>query len=155
MIIPSKSYNEFVGSSYKTIHVDDILKLENNKNNMRKDLREIKIYVNDKSREIQNKLYELNKNITWSNNERSVMREDYPFLYVDYFGILSFCNHMCAFTNHRYKEISDEVILSMEERKDYSKYEFKPLEPVLVRENKEVCWKLNFYVTERKTHSSL
>ncbi len=52
MIIPSKSYNEFVGSSYKTIHVDDILKLENNKNNMRKDLREIKIYVNDKSREI-------------------------------------------------------------------------------------------------------
>ncbi len=83
------------------------------------------------------------------------MRGDYPFLYVDYFGILSFCNHMCAFTNHRYKEISDEVILSMEERKDYSKYEFKPLEPVLVRENKEVCWKLNFhshYVDENKCY---
>lgn len=69
-----------------------------------------KVYVNGKSKEIQEKLFEIG--VTWFNKEKEVMFEDAPFLYMED-GRISFGSNMNDFKKSNDKEISAEDILNI------------------------------------------
>lgn len=91
-----------------------------------------KVYVNGKSKEIQEKLFEIG--FRWDIYNNSVDYTNMPFLYMDQSLYLSFGSNMLMYKENTYKEISAEDILSI---KIDEEYQFKAYEKVLVRDNDE------------------
>ena len=72
-----------------------------------------KVYVNGKSKEIQEKLFSFGYRWTYG-NYTEVRSEDDPFLLIYDDGYISNANDMCYFTEHENREISADEILSLE-----------------------------------------
>ena len=88
-----------------------------------------KVYVNGKSKEIQEKLFSLG--YKWSYECTEVKCTEYPFLFIYTYNMLfTKSDDMWYFSNHVNREISAEEILSLE-----------ITEPIyLPFKNKEECW---------------
>lgn len=100
----------------------------------------IKIYVDGKSEEIQEKLFELG--CQWPVNGKCVFYEDSPFLYVDEDGLLKAGNKMNNFVNKEYREVKADEILAMKKMQEYKSTEgFKPFDKVLMMEDDEFEWR--------------
>ena len=83
------------------------------KEEIRKFLDNTKVYVNGKSKEIQEKLVSFGYG--WNNsNPTKVSFENKPFLFTYNDGEITFGSDMLFFKEHRHKEISAEEILSLE-----------------------------------------
>lgn len=76
-----------------------------------------KMYVNGKSKEIQEKLFSLG--YTWADGDRKVQYTDKPFLFIDKEGEISYTDDMVWFTNDSSREITAEQVLSLEPVKSY------------------------------------
>lgn len=88
-----------------------------------------KVYVNGKSKEIQEKLFELG--YSWyGNNPCDVIHTNYPFLYIDNNKLLLYDTDMDYFMEHRNREITAEQILSLK----LPKPAYRPFK------NQEECW---------------
>ncbi len=105
-----------------------------------KDLRKIKIYVDGRSEEIQEKLFALDRGISWHSGEKRALNTNYPFLFIDKDGCLGYSNNMRYFTETNYSELTADEVLAMKPKKDYSDYKFEPFEKVLIRDNEEQNW---------------
>lgn len=72
-----------------------------------------KVYVNGKSKEIQEKLFSFGYG--WRNGKYiKVDFTDKPFLFIDKQGDITYGSDMLFFKEHKYKEISADEILSLE-----------------------------------------
>lgn len=71
-----------------------------------------KVYVNGKSKEIQEKLFSLGYKLC--NNTEGVRCTDKPFLYIDKDKKISFGQSMTYFTTIGFREITAEEIISLE-----------------------------------------
>ena len=88
-----------------------------------------KVYVNGKSKEIQEKLFSLG--YYWSLGKcTEVINEDKPFLYVSKDYNITYGRDMRAFIQHEHREISAEEILSLE----LTEPSYRPFK------NSEECW---------------
>ena len=83
------------------------------KEEIKKIIDNTKVYVNGKSKEIQEKLFSFG--YRWPDgNYTEVCNEDDPFLLIYDDGYISNANDMCYFTEHENREISADEILSIE-----------------------------------------
>lgn len=88
-----------------------------------------KVYVNGKSKDIQEKLFSLGYH--WSLGKcTEVIYEDKPFLYVSKDYNITYGRDMCFFIQHEHREISAEEILSLE----LTEPSYRPFK------NSEECW---------------
>lgn len=87
-----------------------------------------KVYVNGKSKEIQEKLFSFG--YIWGNGSREICYTKCPFLFIHADKIISTSSDMKYFNNHENNEISAEEILYLE----LSESSYRPFK------NKEVCW---------------
>lgn len=71
-----------------------------------------KVYVNGKSKEIQEKLFSLG--FYWLSHNFTVLNTEKPFLYLNKDKEISWGNDMKMFTTHENREITAEEILSLE-----------------------------------------
>lgn len=71
-----------------------------------------KVYVAGKSEEIQKKLFPFG--YYWSNERKMVCCTEKPFLYLAKSKEITYGSDMKFFTEHRYREVSAEEILSLE-----------------------------------------
>lgn len=104
-------------------------------------LKNTKVYVAGKSKEIQEKLFELG--FTWLLG-RKVQFIDSPFLYLsDSLGV-SAGESMTEFVSNKGREVTAEYILrlTLEERPEY---EFEPFDRVLVRDSDDEAWTCNIF----------
>ena len=85
-----------------------------------------KVYVAGKSKDIQEKLFYLG----WNEGDTDVILTECPFLYIDNNHHISYGSDMCVFSEHKYREISAEEILSIE----LTKPEYRPFN------GKKECW---------------
>lgn len=96
---------------------------------IRKILDDTKVYVNGKSREIQEKLFSFGYD--WSPiNHRVVKHTTQPFLFTDKNGNIACGNDMDFFKKHENREISADEILSLE----ITEPSYRPFK------NKDECW---------------
>lgn len=80
---------------------------------IRKILDNTKVYVNGKSKEIQEKLFSFG--YRWCvRNHTEVSDVDEPFLFIYKEGYITHTNNMRTFTEHEHREISADEILSLE-----------------------------------------
>lgn len=99
------------------------------KEEIRKFLDSTKIYVNGKSKEIQEKLFSFG--YIWNGiHPTEVHNIDKPFLFVHKNRHITCVDDMCYFKEHAYREISTEEILSSE----VTEPSYRPFE------NREECW---------------
>ena len=83
------------------------------KEEIKKIIDNTKVYVNGKSKEIQEKLFSFG--YRWPDgNYTEVCNEDDPFLLIYDDGYISNANDMCYFTEHENREITAEQILALE-----------------------------------------
>lgn len=87
-----------------------------------------KVYVNGKSKEIQEKLFSLG--YEWHGGDAVVDYTNEPFLYIDEDMSLTNDNDMTYFSNNENREITAEEILSLE----ITEPTYRPFK------NKEECW---------------
>lgn len=88
-----------------------------------------KVYVNGKSKEIQEKLFSLG--YYWSVGKGTeVANEDKPFLFIYKNHDITYGRDMCNFIQHENSEISAEEILSLE----LTEPSYRPFK------DKEECW---------------
>lgn len=88
-----------------------------------------KVYVNGKSKEIQEKLFLLGYN--WpGENSTKVIHEGAPFLYIDNNHRISYGSDMVNFSNYKNREITAEEILAIE----LTNPTYRPFK------SKEECW---------------
>lgn len=87
-----------------------------------------KVYVNGKSKEIQEKLFSLG--YKWSYGGTCVSYTESPFLFINKDMSLSWNNDMEYFSNHENREISAEQILSLK----LTEPKYRPFK------NAEECW---------------
>lgn len=87
-----------------------------------------KVYVNGKSKEIQEKLFSLGYH--WPGDSTKVMHEGLPFLFIHKDRTISFECDMCNFARHPHHEISAEEILSIE----LTEPKYRPFKDI------EECW---------------
>ena len=83
------------------------------KEEIRKFLDNTKVYVNGKSKEIQEKLFSFGY-VWYDDNHTEVCNEGKPFLFICKDGDITYSNDMCYFVNHKYREITADEILSLE-----------------------------------------
>lgn len=103
-----------------------------------------KVYVNGKSREIQEKLFSLG--YKWCDGYTKVDYTDCPFLYIYEESKFISGNNMVNFSDNENREITAEEILSLELTK--TKFDPKTLQPfdrVLVRDSDENWWRCAIY----------
>lgn len=81
------------------------------KEEIRKILDNTKVYVNGKSKEIQEKLFSFG--YTWINGECIVQETDAPFLFIYDDKSITFIESMDYFVRHKNREITAEEILSL------------------------------------------
>ena len=71
-----------------------------------------KVYVNGKSKEIQEKLFSFG--YVWVSSKTNVTNLDEPFLFINKEGEITYTESMTTFMNNINKEITAEEILSLE-----------------------------------------
>lgn len=98
------------------------------KEEIKKFLDNTKVYVNGKSKEIQEKLFSLG--YTWAGGENNVKHTDKPFLFIYEKDEISFTCDMEWFVNHENREITAEQILSLELTENYRPFK-----------DKNECWR--------------
>lgn len=91
-------------------------------------LADTKVYVNGKSKEIQEKLFSLG--YKWCDACTEVKNTERPFLYIKKNHYILYGWDVNVFTEHEYREISGEEILSLK----LTEPSYKPFK------NKEECW---------------
>lgn len=91
-------------------------------------LADTKVYVNGKSREIQEKLFSLG--YSWGKIEKHVRYTDKPFLYIWADKSIGYSDNMEYFIKHQNKEITAEQILALE----LTEPSYRPFKA------KEECW---------------
>lgn len=96
---------------------------------IRKTLDNTKVYVNGKSREIQEKLFSFGYRSADGNNTE-VCKEDEPFLLIYDDGYITYENYLSNFVEHENREISADEILSLE----ITEPSYRPFK------TKEECW---------------
>ena len=84
-------------------------------------LRESKVYVNGKSKEIQEKLFSLGYG--WSTNGKQVIYTDKPFLFIQENSKITCGSDMEYFKSHEYREITSEELLSIQITERYRPFE--------------------------------
>ena len=99
------------------------------KEEIRKFLDNTKVYVNGKSKEIQEKLFSFGY-VWYDDNHTEVCNEGKPFLFICKDGDITYSNDMCYFVNHKYREITAEETLALK----ITEPSYRPF-----RDNKE-CW---------------
>lgn len=88
-----------------------------------------KVYVNGKSKEIQEKLFSLG--YYWTIGEDTgVIYEEMPFLFIYKEHMITYGCDMCNFIQHEHREITAEEILSLE----LTEPSYRPFK------DKEECW---------------
>lgn len=99
------------------------------KEEIRKILDNTKVYVNGKSKEIQEKLFSFGYG--WNNsNPTKVSDVNEPFLFIYKKRYITNANDMCLFTTHQNREITAEEILALE----VTEPSYRPFN------TKEECW---------------
>ena len=99
------------------------------KEEIRETLDNTKVYVNGKSKEIQEKLFSFG--YRWDNtNSTEVHNTEKPFLFIFKRGGITHANNMTVFTEHQNREIIADEILSLE----ITEPSYRPF-----RDNNE-CW---------------
>lgn len=94
------------------------------KEEIKKFLDNTKVYVNGKSKEIQEKLFSLG--FAWYGRKgNKVQYTEKPFLFISGDYEISYADDMVYFTNHRYREITAEQILSLELTDGYRPFKDK------------------------------
>ena len=97
---------------------------------IRKILDNTKVYVNGKSKEIQEKLFSFGYD--WIPiNHRVVQHIEQPFLFIHKEGYITKANSMCTFTEHENREIIADEILSLE----ITEPSYRPFK------SQDECWK--------------
>lgn len=96
---------------------------------IRKFLDNTKVYVNGKSKEIQEKLFSFG--YKWSNGPTEVQCTEKPFLFIYDNGYISYTSDMSYFVMHQNREITADEILSLE----LTEPSCRPFK------DKEECWK--------------
>ena len=105
-------------------------------------IKNIKIYVDGRSAEIQEVLFALGAK--WNAGKESVLETDQPFLYINSAGAITYGSNMNTFVNNtEKKEVSASDVLSWKPVKP--KPVLKPFDRVLVRDLEENKWDLSFY----------
>ena len=99
------------------------------KEEIRNFLDDTKVYVNGKSKEIQEKLFSFGY-VWYDDNHTEVCNEGKPFLFICRDGDITYSNDMRYFVNHKYQEITADEIISLE----ITEPSYRPF-----RDNKE-CW---------------
>lgn len=94
-----------------------------------------KVYVDGKSEEIQNKLFEIG--FKWNFKFCKIAVTDSPFLFMNEDMAISHSSDMNLFKGSENREIKADDILSITIDKEY---EFKPFDRVLVRNSNVDCW---------------
>ena len=98
------------------------------KEEIKKFLDNTKVYVNGKSKEIQEKLFSFG--FSWYGRKgNKVQYTEKPFLFLSGDYEISYADDMVYFTNYRYREIAAEQILSLELTES-----FRPFK------DKNECW---------------
>lgn len=106
-------------------------------------LRCTKVYVNGKSKEIQEKLFSLG--IAWGvTHEQKVITTDIPFLFIGYEGIFK-SDSMEIFSESRNREITADYILDLQWDEEKPVCSFKPFDKVLVRDYNNEYWHANLF----------
>lgn len=103
-----------------------------------------KVYVKDKSEEIQKKSFELGYEWGGSCNQIPLYM-DAPFLYFDSNVVISFGKDMDNFLKDRCEEITIDYILSLQPEPEKKEYAFKPFDKVLARDKDNHLWMPNFF----------
>lgn len=98
------------------------------KEEINKFLANTKVYVNGKSKEIQEKLFSLG--YKWTTGKTKVDCTEAPFLYISKNHYISIGLDMCIFTEHEHREVSAEDILSLE----ITEPTYRPFKDI------EECW---------------
>ena len=97
---------------------------------IRKFLDNTKVYVNGKSKEIQEKLFSFG--YSWcACGSTKVDFVDKPFLFIDEQGGVTYGSDMLFFKEHKYKEITADEILSLE----ITEPSYRPFK------SQDECWK--------------
>lgn len=91
-------------------------------------LADTKVYVNGKSREIQEKLFSLG--FEWFTGKNQVANTDKPFLYIDGSKHIAYGTDMENFIKNRFLEITADDILSLE----LTEPTYRPFK------DKDECW---------------
>ena len=81
------------------------------KEEIRKFLDNTKVYVNGKSKEIQEKLFSFGYTWNWDNRVKFTKE---PFLFIFDTGVITHSNDMVLFKKFKYREITADEILSLE-----------------------------------------
>lgn len=100
-----------------------------------KRLADTKVYVAGKSKEIQEKVFQLG--YKWYLTGTKIKCTEIPFLYFDKNGIVMNGCDMNYFMAHPYREVTADYILSLEPEPECP---FKPFDKVLVRNDGEQEW---------------
>ena len=87
-----------------------------------------KVYVNGKSKEIQEKLFYLG--YLWNDGSSMVDNVDKPFLFIYDYKTIRHSDDMVCFTNYNYREITADDILALE----LTEPSYRPFKDV------EECW---------------
>ena len=119
------------------------------KEEARKKIKGTKVYVNGKSVEIQERLFELGFYWDSLNGRNNVQNVNYPFIYIHENGTLWPGDSMTKFSSHKYKEVQSVDLLSMVICEPKPVIEFKPFDKVLAR-NEGETWVIDFYAYTRK-----
>lgn len=104
-------------------------------------IKNIKIYVDGKSAEIQKVLFALGA--MWLGDRKRVENTDQPFLFTDSNGTITYGWTMNLFVSEPNKEVSASEVLSWKPKKP--KPVLNPYAPVLVRDVDGTKWNLSFY----------
>lgn len=98
------------------------------KEEINKLLADTKVYVAGKSEELQKKLFSFGHK--WATGEAEVDCTEAPFLYISRNHCITKGRDMCIFTEHGYREISAEEILSLK----ITESDYRPFKDI------EECW---------------
>lgn len=105
-------------------------------------LSDTKVYVDGKSKEIQEKLFEIG--FTWCDmtNYKAMLEIREPFLYMFSDKRIYAGSDMINFKNKNFREIKAEDILNLKIDKEY---DLKPFDKVLVRDCDDQPWRIELY----------
>ena len=110
------------------------------KEEAKKMLTNTKVYVNGKSKEIQEKLFKIGFSCIVNNAHY------FPFIYLNDDFYLRVDKDMVFFKEHHFREVSAEDILNIKIDEEIKKeHKFKPFDRVLVRYEEDENWRINLY----------
>lgn len=111
-------------------------------------IKNIKIFIDDKSVELQKKLFDLGAE--WRGTKTEIMYDDKYFFFVDENGMMAHSNNLRYYFHSDYQEIKVDEILCWEPQHD-----FEPFEKVLVRNSNSERWVIDLYSHFDNTHICL